>query len=167
MNLTPIFIAASVIHGLPPGLLGAVCWVESNHRPEVVHHDDGPEDSVGVCQLHPSTARFMGFKDQVAARLLRQAEEEPDAKRSGQLIQQAYRHELNQLLKPEINIEYAARYLAYQLKRYGDVPRAVTSFNQGYANSGHSKYYRKVQARWNRERNQERRVLARRNGPAA
>lgn len=117
MNLTALFIAASLTYGIPQGLLEAICYVESNHNPMAVTHRDGGSASLGICQVKYKTARFMGFKGQP-----------------------------NGLLKPEVNIEYAAKYLSYQLKRYkGNYAKAITAYNKGSSTShGGSEYLTKV-----------------------
>ena len=51
-----------------------------------------------------------------------------------------------QLSSPDTNIEYAAKYLAYQLKRYnGNYEKAIVSYNRGsYSNEGKRSYSGKV-----------------------
>jgi soluble lytic murein transglycosylase-like protein len=59
-----------------------------------------------VCQVKLGTARLMGFKGKE-----------------------------QQLIDPKTNINYAAKYLAYQLKRYkGDYKKAIVSYNRGSYN---------------------------------
>ena len=102
-TLIALFMAASVTHHLPKGLLSAVCYVESRHNPAAIHHDDGSQNSLGVCQIQPRTARFMGFRGTD-----------------------------KDLMAPSTNVEYSARYLKYQLTRYdGDVFKAVSAYNAG------------------------------------
>lgn len=103
-TLTAIFIAASVQFNLPPGLLASVCFVETRHDVQAVHFNDGGDDSIGICQLHYTTAQWLGFKGTKA-----------------------------QLLDPSTNIYYAAKYLAKQRNRYGNVQQAVIAYNQGHA----------------------------------
>lgn len=102
-TLALLFAAATTTYHLPPGLLSALCHVESTHRINAVHHDDGRSDSLGVCQIKLETAKWLGFKGT-----------------------------REQLMKPEVNIKYAAIYLNRQLVRYsGDTPKAVASYNTG------------------------------------
>lgn len=103
-TLTAIFIAASVQFNLPPGLLASVCFVETRHDIQAVHFNDGGDDSIGICQLHYTTAQWLGFK--------------------GTKVE---------LLDPSTNIYYAAKYLAKQRNRYGNVQQAVIAYNQGHA----------------------------------
>lgn len=119
---------ASVSHnlGLPPGLLSAVCWVESGHNASVVNPDDGNGDSIGMCQLHFSTAVQMGYKGRPKG-----------------------------LKDPKINIRYAAYYLAWEFARYrGDVRKAVASYNSGSLRLNkkgqikNRKYVQKVMSAW-------------------
>lgn len=101
--LMALFASASASIGLPEGLVAAVCKVESGYDVRAVNADDGGSPSVGVCQVKPETARFLGFRGTD-----------------------------KELLRPSVNIEYAARYLRYQLNRYhGDVHKAVSAYNMG------------------------------------
>ena len=101
--LSHLFIAATIKYGLPANLLSSICYVESKHLVTAIHKDDGGQDSLGICQIHASTARMMGFKGTN-----------------------------KQLMLPQNNIRLAAAYLAHQLKRYhGDVVSAVISYNRG------------------------------------
>jgi soluble lytic murein transglycosylase-like protein len=103
-SLALLFIAASQTVGLPPGLLSALCFVESSHRTNVVHHDDGNGDSLGICQIKLSTARQMGYTG--TAKTL--------------------------LTDPRINILYSSLYLASRIHRYrGDVLMGIAAYNAG------------------------------------
>lgn len=119
--LALIFSAYSQQFKIPPGLLESLCFVESKHNPDAVHKDDGKTDSLGICQVKLNTARWLGFTG--------------DAKL---------------LMRPDINIFYAAKYLGHQLKRYrGDLSQAVIAYNQGSARSLTStKYSDKVFTQW-------------------
>jgi hypothetical protein len=123
-TLTLIFIAVSIQHKLPPGLLSSLCWVESKHVVTAIHHDDGDADSLGVCQVKLATAKDLGFKGTA-----------------------------KQLMNPSVNIQYSAKYLAKQLKRYkGNVAKAVISYNRGNArNLTTSKYQRTVFNKWRKK----------------
>lgn len=97
------FIAAAEIFNLPPGLQSAVCHVESGHRTHVIHHHDGKGNSLGVCQIKLSTARTLGYTGTAT-----------------------------QLMDPEGNIYWSAKYLRKQLSRYpGDISKAVAAYNSG------------------------------------
>lgn len=88
---------------LPTGLLSALCWVESNHKPSAVNPDDGGSPSVGVCQIKPTTARSLGFRGNREA-----------------------------LMQPKYNVKYAAKYLKQQINRYnGDLRQGVAAYNAG------------------------------------
>jgi soluble lytic murein transglycosylase-like protein len=103
--LMTLFSANTKEFNLPVGVLAATCFIESSYNVKAIHHDDGGENSVGVCQVKLSTAKWLGFKGTE-----------------------------KQLMKPEINVYYAAKYLKHQLKRYkGDVARALTAYNRGNA----------------------------------
>ena len=125
--LMMMFTAASHAYKLPAGLISAVCFVESTHTITAVHFDDGKDDSVGICQVQPKTAKFLKFNGNK-----------------------------NDLFNPKVNIKYAAMYLSYQLKRYnGDVYKAVAAYNAGsYKTSSNDgiaanhTYVRKVLNAW-------------------
>lgn len=101
--LVAIFMNVTQVLSLPPGLLSAVCWVESNHRTRVVNYHDGGSESFGVCQIKINSARLVGFvgtqKD---------------------------------LRDPKVNVFYAGKFLKHQMDRYsGDIPKAVAAYNAG------------------------------------
>ena len=99
-----MFLALSTVYNLPPGLNSAVCWVESSHRVNVVHRDDGGHNSVGICQIQLPTARFLGFKGSEA-----------------------------DLYQTDTNLRLSSAYLRYQLLRYrGDVGKAISAYNMGH-----------------------------------
>lgn len=120
-TLSAIFLAVTIQNHLPPKLLSSLCWVESKHDIHAIHKDDGTEDSLGICQLHLSTAREMGYKG------TRQ-----------------------QLMQPTTNIRYAAKYLKFQLRRYNNnIAKAVIAYNRGNSRGlTTSKYQTKVFKQW-------------------
>lgn len=118
--LVTLFMSTTVKFNLPPGLLSSLCYVESTHNIEAIHHDDGHADSLGVCQIKYATAKTLGFK--------------------GQPID---------LMNPKTNIYYAGKYLRHQLVRYGSIEKAVIAYNIGSAKSlTTTVYQRKVFKRW-------------------
>lgn len=103
ITLAMIFASVTQILALPPGLLSAVCYVESAHRVSAYQPHDGKGPSIGVCQIKPSTARQLGFNGKAS-----------------------------DLFDPKTNIFYAGKYLHYQIKRYnGNLVEAVAGFNAG------------------------------------
>lgn len=104
-ELTALFLILSTYYNLPPKLLDSVCYIESHYNTMAIHHDDGGEDSLGLCQVKYSTAKWLGFKGTE-----------------------------KQLMNPILNAKYAAKYLAYQLKRYDyNTEKAIISYNRGNA----------------------------------
>lgn len=96
-------LAASQTFSLPPGLLSAVCYVESHHKPRAVNRQDGGSPSLGLCQIKLDTAKLLGFQGK-----------EKD------------------LMNPKVNAYYAAKYLKKQLDRYdGYYYRAISAYNAG------------------------------------
>lgn len=117
MLYTALFLSLTTQYNLPPKLLDAVCYVESHYNPNAINYEDGGEDSLGLCQVKLSTAKWLGFKG------------------SRQM-----------LMRPEVNAKYAAKYLAYQLKRYNYLTeKAIISYNRGNAiGLSRTKYSQKV-----------------------
>lgn len=115
--LDSLYKKASKSNGIDNRILKAICEVETNHNIKLKKVWDGGSYSYGICQVKMGTARAMGFKGSD-----------------------------KELSNPEINIEFAARYLAYQLKRYkGDYKKAIVSYNRGsYTNEETKSYQGKV-----------------------
>lgn len=114
------FLATTHTFNLPPGLLPALCYIESTHHVNAVHHDDGGSDSLGICQIKLKTARTLGFK---GTRL--------------------------QLMDPVVNIYYAGKFLKFQIKRYNDLHRSLTAYNRGNARGLKTSHYaQKVLKEW-------------------
>lgn len=114
------FLNATHENHLPHGLIESVCYVESHYDTNAYHKHDGKGNSVGLCQIKLSSARLVGFKG---------TEKE--------------------LMRPDVNIRFASKYLAHQLHRYkGCKARAVIAYNQGSAkNLTSTAYSRKVFSR--------------------
>jgi len=103
VTLAFMFAAATASYNLPPRLLSALCYVESAHKTNVIHKDDGLGNSLGICQIKASTAKSLGYSG-------------PDS----------------DLMIPQLNIFFAAYYLKKQLDRYkGDIPKALAAYNAG------------------------------------
>lgn len=116
IKLLGIFVTVAAKTHVPVRLLESICFTESGFKIYAVHKDDGGEDSVGICQIKYSTAKWLHYKG-------------PQ----------------KDIFNPSINILYAAKYLHYQLIRYHSVPRALTAYNRGNAtNLMTSAYARKV-----------------------
>ncbi len=121
-----LFSVASQNSHLPPGLLSALCFVESSHNPNAVNLDDGKGSSLGMCQIKLATARTLGFNGTQA-----------------------------ELMQPKTNIELAGKYLKKQLRRYnGDFKKGISAYNSGTCridSSGHirnKQYVNKVLTAW-------------------
>lgn len=119
--LTLLFNATSNTFVLPPDLLSSLCFIESSHKVSAIHLDDGGSNSVGICQLKLSTARWLGFNGTE-----------------------------KQLMDPAINIYYSGLYLSRLITRYsGNLDKAVIAYNMGHAGSfEHTKYSDKVMKKW-------------------
>lgn len=120
VTLALLFTMTSAKFNLPTNLLASLCYIESHHDVKAINHDDGGGNSVGVCQVKLSTAKWLGFKG---------TEE--------------------QLMKPKTNVYYAGKYLSAQIKRYGSVKKGVVAYNIGNAKGlTRSKYSDKVLRQW-------------------
>lgn len=113
--LVLLFASATNSHHLPEGLLNALCFVESTHNVAAVHVDDGGGNSIGVCQVKFQTAKFLGYTGTE-----------------------------KQLMIPAVNIHYSAKYLSYQIKRYGSIHKAIIAYNSGHFDPNNTKYLKKV-----------------------
>lgn len=122
--LIVLFTSTTIQLNLPPGLLQSICYVESTYKISAVHHDDGGSDSLGLCQIKYNTAKRLGFKG---------TEKE--------------------LMRVDVNIYYAGKYLRYQLHRYHATNKAVIAYNKGNAKGlTASKYQAKVYKEWRQNR---------------
>jgi soluble lytic murein transglycosylase-like protein len=123
-TLALLFASVTQQYHLPPGLLSAVCFTESSHRVDAIHRDDGGQDSVGLCQLHLSTAKWLGYKGNIQG-----------------------------LFDPKTNVTYAGTYLAYLLKRYnGNIYKAMGAYNSGHYTEKNPGYIKKVIHYWEKGR---------------
>lgn len=123
--LAMMFLTATQEFNLPEGMLSAICYVESGHRIHARHDDDGGSPSLGICEIKITTATMLGFTGTE-----------------------------KQLMRPKTNIHYAAKYLAYQIKRYKDPMAAISAYNMGTYKEGENgfprnqKYVNKVFSAW-------------------
>lgn len=129
MTLAILFTTATAVFSLPPDLLAAVCYVESTHNPYAINRDDGTANSVGICQVKLATAKMLGFRGNE-----------------------------RQLMDPATNINFAAKYLAYQFRRYESPIEAVGAYNMGsykIASDGlavNRLYIKKVFRQWQKKK---------------
>lgn len=120
MNIAFLFVLYGAQFNLPAGLLSSLCFVESRHDVSAIHMHDGSGNSVGVCQIKLKTARYLGFKGTE-----------------------------KQLMRPDVNIYYAAAYLRYQMNRYRSIKKGVIAYNIGNARGLTSTIYQtKVFKQW-------------------
>jgi len=87
-------------------LLKAVCWVESSHNANAFNANDPHGGAVGLCQILLPTANWM----------------------------MGHAMSKEELFEVNTNAYIAAKYIAYQLKRYnGNVSNAIAAYNAGTA----------------------------------
>ena len=102
MDIITTILNAAKVAKVSGTLLLAVCTHESGLKNVVVLEDKG-SPSIGACQIKKGTAQLMNFKGKE-----------------------------KQLLKPEVNIYYSAKYLKYQMDRYNNNwVKAVAAYNAG------------------------------------
>ena len=109
------FINASKIAAISFNLLYSICFVETGLR-NVDNFHDNKHPSRGICQVQVNTARFFApHLDALSLKL------------------------------PVVNTLIAAKYLAYQNKRYkGNLVKVISSYNAGHFITGNKKYVAKV-----------------------
>lgn len=90
MTIISTILAAAKAAKVSGVLLVAICTHESGLTNTYVAHDGG-SPSIGVCQVKENTARMLGFKGKA-----------------------------KDLMAPGLNAKYAAKYLKYQIDRYGE-----------------------------------------------
>lgn len=143
-GLALLFLTVSQTLSLPPGLLSAICMVESGHNVSAINVRDRGSPSIGLCELKLGTARQMGFKgDQ-------------------ELLQRS----------AAINILYAGRYLSRNLHRYpSDIACAIAAYNSGTCNHNDAgliknrKYVKKVLDTWRLRVDTEAKPVPKKNLP--
>lgn len=102
MPYATIILLAAKAVKVPGALLLAICIHETGLKNALVPHDGGTP-TFGICQVKKDTAVFLGFKGTA-----------------------------KELMNPETNALYAAKYLHYQLDRYdGSWSKSVSAYNAG------------------------------------
>lgn len=126
MDYVTIILSAAKAAKVSGALLLAICTHESGLK-NSIHPHDGGSPTYGVCQVKYDTAKMIGFKGK------------------------SY-----ELMNPVTNVEWAAKYLAYQHERYGDNwCKVAAAYNAGSYNPSEKsigypknhKYVKKVQAK--------------------
>lgn len=122
-SIRDLILRTEKSEGLPKGILSAIAYVESRHNPKAfVRHDGrGRRSSHGLFQVQLQAARQVGFKGTA-----------------------------RELMKPEVNTKYAAKYLKYLLKvTKNNYAEAITAYNSGLNNrKSSSPYVGKVLNAW-------------------
>lgn len=124
-----VFEAVSQTIGLPPGLLAALCMIESNHNPNAFRtHDGDGRTALGLCEIKIETAR----------------EVMPDIRPSD-------------LFNPEKNAMAAGLYLKKKLGRYkNNIDQAIAAYNRGSlkyieGKLSNQRYVSKVRKEWKKQ----------------
>jgi soluble lytic murein transglycosylase-like protein len=103
MDVTSTILTAAKIAHVYGALLLAICSYESSDFKMTYNPNDKGTPSHGICQIKEATARMVGFKGKT-----------------------------KDLMRPEINAQYAAVYLKQKLDQCdGDLCCAVASYNAG------------------------------------
>jgi|ERR1035437_7371847 hypothetical protein len=114
------FTLATTAFDLPPGLLDAVCYVETKHTENAIHLNDGGSPSLGICQIKLATARELGYKG------------------SAEDLQ----------YNTKVNAHYAAKYLSRNLRKYADINKSISAFNCGHYTPKNIRYVKRVNEAW-------------------
>jgi len=109
--------AEAKINTIDPNLIRALIWQESSGKVDVKTYEGKPDwyngkslYSYGLCGLTLPAAEDMGYTGK-----------EED------------------LIKPDINIKYAVKYLRHQINRYdGDVSKGLVAYNAGHWTGNYS-----------------------------
>lgn len=102
MTYTAIILLAAKKVYVSGALLLAICTHESGLTNALVEHDGG-SPTYGICQVKLDTAKMLGFTGTA-----------------------------KDLMTPDINAKWAAKYLKYQHERYdGDWCKTVSAYNAG------------------------------------
>jgi len=96
-------------------LIHAICMVESQGNTLAYSPRDAGSPSYGVCQIKMKTAIWLGFKGDEF-----------------------------ELMKPDVNAMYAAKYLQYHMHRYRTLDEAISAYNAGHATDSNQEYVMKV-----------------------
>lgn len=140
MGISQLILTIAKTVGVPGSLLLAICTHESNLINVAVIHDHG-SPSYGLCQIKEDTARALGYRG-IASGPLQDTDLMPDS--------MVPKGEPQGLMKPSINVQYAALYLKMQLERYdSDWCMATSAYNAGSYNEsvkepGHPKNYKYI-----------------------
>lgn len=106
-------------HNLDPKIFEGLVFAESSFRPKVVNLEGGASPdrrSVGLAQIQPRTAKWLGFQGTK-----------------------------QDLMNPKTNLDYAGKYLARQLKRYGgNYEKALSAYNAGRYIPANRAYVQKI-----------------------
>lgn len=137
---------ASSAFNLDVALLYAFCDIESKCRSKAINHNDGNSESkaagikvksYGMFQLQRATAIALGFKDKEII--------EVKIKRHGKVITiKKTIYHTEDLLKPEINSWYAAKFLRQLYDKFKVTTAVVSAYNAGRPITGNKKYVDKV-----------------------
>jgi soluble lytic murein transglycosylase-like protein len=116
-SIKEIILEASYVNKVPPEIMLAVCSVESGLNPALVNPDDGDSASWGLGQIKVGTAKKLGFTGHG-----------------------------KDLLNPEVNAYFSAKYMRYQLERYEfSWIRGIKSYNAGTSHTNKpNDYYNQV-----------------------
>lgn len=123
-NIDNAFTNIEMLHGIPNGLLKAICTVETQLKLETTKNmDTNYLFSHGICQVQEGALKQALRVDNVS-----------------QL-------QLKALEKPMNNINVAALYLTYQYKRYRSWDKAIIAYNAGRVIEN-KRYLNKVKKVW-------------------
>jgi soluble lytic murein transglycosylase-like protein len=109
MDFVQTILSAAKAVKISGTILVAICSHESDLKNIIVPFDGG-SPTYGICQVKLDTARMFGYSGDDEG-----------------------------LMDPKTNAKYAAKYLKYQYKRYGNWCQAVSAYNAGRYNESRKK----------------------------
>lgn len=144
----PLIDEAAERHGVDPETLGALVFLESAGRPEVMAAGD-PENATGLAQILPGTAvDLLGMSvdleesEELTSRIERNAKKgrRADTRKGERLFAKRVerlrrrRARVDERFDPEASLDGAARYLALAEERFGREDLAIASYHMGIGN---------------------------------
>jgi len=140
-----IYNAASQ-HHLDSSLMYAFCKVESQCKAHAINRNDGtPEQkaaglkivSYGLFQIQASTAEDLGFVRYTSTKIT--------VKRGKKFVTKTKSIDhIKELLNPEINAWYAAKYIKSLYAKYHSTPKVISAYNAGHPVKSNKDYVLKV-----------------------
>lgn len=135
-------INAASAYDIDADLMYAICAAESRCRAKAINHNDGTKaqreqgivkKAYGLFQVQLDTAVDLGFKPYETIIVVKKR------KNSVVLINKVIDH-TKDLLKPEVNALYAAKYIHSLYAKYGATHKVISAYNAGHYTKSNRAY---------------------------